>query len=232
MCHGPSSKHVEAMKTVGRYQKASEAPPVNFKRISGDQYVRICAQCHLQSGMREPQSDGLVNYSGSGSQFYRTLLSRPYVDFSRKAVYKDGRFRVTTFIVESFVRSQCFRKGQADCGSCHNPHPSQPGSNPVSLKFQDRPDEMCLQCHSDLRAKQASHTRHSLSSEGSRCVSCHMPRIMEAVLFPARSHQIDDIPDSEMTQRFGPQESPNACLVCHQNQRQAWLDGQLREWRR
>ena len=32
-----------------------------------------------------------------------------------------------------------------------------------------------------------------------------MPRIAEALLFKARSHQIDDIPDAEMTARFGPE---------------------------
>ena len=48
-------------------------------------------------------------------------------------------------------------------------------------------------------------------TEASRCVSCHMPRIMEAVLFQARSHEIDDIPDAEMTERFGNIDSPNAC---------------------
>jgi predicted CXXCH cytochrome family protein len=230
MCHGPSGAHATMMRSAGQYKKASDAPPVDFKRISADRYAAICGQCHLQSAVREPASDGTVNFSRSGTNFYRVLLSRPYVDFSRKAFYKDGRFRVTTFIVESFLRSQCFRKGEASCGSCHNPHPSGPSSNPVSLKFRDNPDEMCLQCHSIFKAQRAAHTRHAPSSEGSRCVSCHMPKITEAVLFSARSHKIDDIPDVEMTERFGRQESPNACLLCHENRDEAWLHRQLQAW--
>jgi len=50
-----------------------------------------------------------------------------------------------------------------------------------------------------------------------------MPRIMEAVLFQARSHEIDDIPDAEMTGRFGHAGSPNACVTCHSDRDNAWL---------
>lgn len=59
--------------------------------------------------------------------------------------------------------------------------------------------------------------------EASRCVSCHMPRIMEALLFPARSHEIDDVPEASMTERFGHDNSPNACLTCHRDRGVAWL---------
>ena len=50
-----------------------------------------------------------------------------------------------------------------------------------------------------------------------------MPRIMEAVLFQARSHEIDDIPDADMTERFGVTDSPNACSTCHTDRDAAWL---------
>jgi hypothetical protein len=50
-----------------------------------------------------------------------------------------------------------------------------------------------------------------------------MPRIMDALLFPARTHEIDDVPDVEMTERFGQADSPNACLVCHKDRDVKWL---------
>ena len=50
-----------------------------------------------------------------------------------------------------------------------------------------------------------------------------MPRIMDALLFPARTHEIDDIPDAEMTARFGQEHSPNACLGCHKDRNMEWL---------
>jgi hypothetical protein len=53
---------------------------------------------------------------------------------------------------------------------------------------------------------------------------------MEAVLFSARSHQIDDVPSADMTARFGQQESPNACLLCHRDKDAEWLTRQLAGW--
>ena len=58
------------------------------------------------------------------------------------------------------------------------------------------------------------------------------PRIMNGLMFQARYHQIDDIPDAEMTARFGPQDSPNACLMCHKDRDAAWLRQEMTAWSR
>jgi len=50
-----------------------------------------------------------------------------------------------------------------------------------------------------------------------------MPRNMDAVMFLARSHEIDEIPDAEMTVRFGEPDSPNACLACHRDKDVRWF---------
>ena len=89
---------------------------------------------------------------------------------------------------------------------------------------------MCLQCHVRYSRNIEAHTHHPVRSEASRCVSCHMPRIMESLLFEARSHQIDDIPDADMTLRFGQQHSPNACLLCHSTKDATWVKGQMEAW--
>jgi len=228
MCHGPAGKHVAAMRAGKPYKKDAAEPPVDFRGISAAEYVAICAQCHMQSGERDPEPSGATNFSEAGAKFYRVLTSKPYVDYSRKAFYKDGRFRETVFIVESLVRSACFRKGGAQCGTCHDPHPADAAANPTSLKYRTDPDRMCLGGHTQLAGNVEAHTHHRAASEGSRCVSCHMPRIMNALLFPARSHQMDDIPDGEMTARFGVEESPNACLLCHKDRGVEWLREKLR----
>ena len=44
------------------------------------------------------------------------------------------------------------------------------------------------------------------------------------------SHQIDEIPDSAMTIRFGQQDSPNACLICHKEKDADWLGGTMAKW--
>ena len=228
MCHGPGGKHVGAHMQGKAYEKAPLEPPVDFARISSLESVAICAQCHMQSAIRAPGPEGELNYGG-GIVFFNRYKSRPYAEFFLNAHFKDGRFRQTSFIGESFVRSNCFRKGGATCVSCHDPHHDNAGSNPTSLIFPDGPNRMCTQCHTEYKEPAAlqRHTRHPVNSEGSECVSCHMPRIMNALMSRARSHRIDDIPNARMTERFGQEQSPNACLLCHQGKSIAWVGQQL-----
>jgi predicted CXXCH cytochrome family protein len=232
MCHGPSAQHVAETNAQQFYAKAPVDPPVNFRDAGNRSFVAICAQCHMQSAIRKPGATGELNYSSAGDFFgHRARL--PFGEFSRKGFYKDGRFRQTTFIVEALERSQCFKKGQVSCGSCHDPHGHDSASNPTSVKFRDKPDLMCTGCHTQFGdpVHAAEHSHHPAASESSRCVSCHMPRIMDALLFRARTHQIDDLPDAAMTERFGQEESPNACLLCHQQKNAQWVERQLRAWK-
>jgi predicted CXXCH cytochrome family protein len=221
------------MSQGGYRPKAPLDPPVNFHQIDGRKSVAICAQCHMQSAIRNPGPRGELNYVSSG-EFFGDRLRQPFGEFSRKGFYKDGRFRQTTFMVEALERSQCFQKGGMSCISCHDPHSHGGASNPTSLKFPGRPDLMCTGCHNQFEGAAAltRHTHHAAESEASRCVSCHMPRIMDALLFRARYHQNDDIPSAEMTKRFGEEESPNACLLCHTNKDADWLQEQLSSWKR
>src|SRR5262245_51925498 len=226
MCHGPSLSHVERMKNGVRTNRAGPEPPVDFRRIAPEQSVAICAQCHAQSAIHAAESGGAVNHSDGGA-WHRTYPTHLLSDFPRAAFFRDGRFRATTFISEAFARTQCFRKGGATCVSCHDPHPPDAAGNPTSLKFRGDSNEMCVQCHAEFREAAARHTRHEPGGEASRCVSCHMPRTMEALLFKARSHQIDEVPDAAMTARFGNDDSPNACLSCHRDRDITWLQRQM-----
>ncbi len=208
MCHGPSAAH-------------ARGEPVRFRFASAkaEESVRVCAQCHAQSAQRR---DGA---------FPPSHPRRPYVEFAPRAFYLDGRFRETTFLVEAFERSACFRIGGATCVSCHDPHPRNAAENPKSLKFNGS-DRMCTQCHSVTTFAAETHTRHSAASAGARCVSCHMPNIMGALLFQAGSHEIDSRPSAELTARFGQEGSPNACLLCHKDKGISWLQNQLSSWPR
>jgi predicted CXXCH cytochrome family protein len=231
MCHGPSLAHIERIKAGGVAPRDTHDTPARFSRLPAQQFVAVCSQCHAQSAVHDAGSGGTVNYSDQ-IPFYRVYPMHLASNFSRKAFYRDGRYRATTFISEAFARSQCFLEGNATCGSCHDPHPPDAQTNPTSLKFLTNPDRMCVQCHTELSDRAQQHTRHAPASEGSRCVSCHMPRIMDALLFPARSHQIDEVPDAAMTARFGNEESPNACLMCHKDRDVKWLSEQMAGWTR
>jgi predicted CXXCH cytochrome family protein len=223
-CHGPSARHAAGKPTDG-------LPPFRFARVDHVEATLICGQCHRQSALRELGPRGEMNFTAERPYFNR-LAGQPYIEFGVRAFYKDGRFRETTFIGEAFMRSACFRRGTAQCASCHDPHPPDAAENRTSLKFRSNPDQMCLQCHDTIAADMAAHTRHPAGSQGSRCAACHMPPIMNSLLFKAASHQIDDIPQVDLTVRFGREQSPNACLICHSDQSTAWVARELAKWRR
>jgi len=232
MCHGPSAQHVLETAMTGYQSKPPDVHPIGFYGIDNRKFVAVCAQCHMQSAIRKPGASGELNYSVEGS-FFGDMLRQPFGEFSRKGFYKDGRFRQTTFMVEALERSQCYKKAVVSCGTCHDPHSHDTAGNPTALKLRDQPDLMCTGCHTQFQdnARAAQHSHHPPQSEGGRCVSCHMPRIMDALLFRARYHQIDDIPNAEMTKRFGQEESPNACLLCHKEKNADWVQQQLSGWR-
>jgi predicted CXXCH cytochrome family protein len=232
MCHGPSQRHIAAMDNGDTYNKGPLDPPVDFAKIGNRDFVAICSQCHMQSALRVPGPNGEINYSRIGD-FFMHYESIPLGEFSRKGFYKDGGFRQTTFIVESLERSQCFLKGQATCATCHNPHSHDQSANLTSLKYPDDPDRMCTGCHVQFAEKSAAaaHTHHPPESEASRCVACHMPKIMDALLMRARTHKIDSIPNADLTLRFGQEESPNACLLCHQQKDAPWVKAAMQQWK-
>ena len=229
MCHGPSGDHVAAMRQARPGAHRPGQLPVRFRELPAEAYLSICGRCHMQSNLFDIGRRGAVNYTGNSAAFYAPYKGRPIQEFSKKAFHADGRLRETTFIGESFARSQCYRQGGATCGHCHDPHPADPAGNPKSLKFSDDPDRMCLQCHA-TQSSMERHTRHAPESAASRCVSCHMPKIMHALMFDASTHRLDDIPDAAATERFGQERSPNACLTCHQDRGADWLQRNLDNW--
>jgi predicted CXXCH cytochrome family protein len=229
MCHGPGGDHEVSMRLAKPGYKPPLKLQVEFGKISSRDYVAICGQCHLQSTVLTLGPEGEFNYRHFPDTFYVHYRSRPYGEFALRSFYKDGRFRVISFAVESFLRSKCYQEGHAQCGHCHDFHPSE-SSNIRALKFRDNPDQMCLQCHAEYAARLEAHTHHKAQSEGSRCTACHMPKIMNSVLFKTMTHQIDDIPDVEMTARYGQENSPNACLICHKDKDIAWLKAELSQW--
>jgi predicted CXXCH cytochrome family protein len=231
MCHGASARHAAEMKSGKTSPHAGAEPPFRFESLDHVNATLICGQCHRQSALRNLGPSGEMNFTPD-SPFFARLLSDTAAELSPRAVYKDGRFRETTFIGEAFMRSACFLRGQAQCASCHNPHPANAQSNPVSLKFSQDPDRMCLQCHQKLAESIPLHTRHAQQSAGSRCTACHMPPIMNALSFRAASHQISDIPSAGLVARFGAEQSPNACLLCHRDKTANWLKEQLAQYRR
>ncbi len=70
------------------------------------------------------------------------------------------------------------------------------------------------------------HTFHAASSEGSRCVSCHMSDVNWRLLIRRRDHTFQ-APVPEMTAAFG---VPNACTTCHDSRTPEWAASQMDRW--
>ena len=149
-------------------------PPFDFRLATNREAVRVCAQCHRQSAVRQFGESGEMNYS-TKDNFVPVTWLRPYDAFSRKAFYKDGRFRETTFIVEAFTRSACYLRGAAQCATCHSPHLENFKSNQTSLKYWNNPNEMCLPCHSQFRDRilNIAITRRLAKRVSASLVICH-----------------------------------------------------------
>jgi predicted CXXCH cytochrome family protein len=175
ICHGPGKDHVLAMKASTSAANARLGRIQNFREISARDYVAICGQCHAQSAVRQPGVLGEVKYPAASTPFPRFTPAGPYRELARRALYKDGRFRETTFIMEAFRRSACFRKGQSHCGHCHQPHEPSSAANLTSLKLRGNPNQMCLQCHDKFAADISAHTRHSAAAEASQCAPVTWP---------------------------------------------------------
>ena len=87
-------------------------------------------------------------------------------------------------------------------------------------------DRACTQCHPAPAADVRAHTHHAPASSGSRCVECHMPRIVYGVLEIHRSHRVE-VPDVARDVEGG---RPNACTACHADRDAAWAADRMRDF--
>jgi hypothetical protein len=148
-CHGPTQAHL---------QKPLPGSIVNPAKLSPAARDSVCEQCHLEGEVRilNPGKQWPDFQAGATLEsVFSTYLTPTPASAGEKAVSHS----------EQLSLSRCAREsaGRLWCGTCHNPHSSNP----------DRAAEVraaCLNCHSSL----ISDRRHPPASE---CVSCHMPRI-------------------------------------------------------
>jgi hypothetical protein len=87
-------------------------------------------------------------------------------------------------------------------------------------------DRACTQCHAAIARDIGAHTHHAPASSGSRCVECHMPRIVYGVLEIHPSHRVE-VPDVARDVEGG---RPNACTLCHSDRDAAWAADRMRDF--
>jgi predicted CXXCH cytochrome family protein len=240
-CHGPGADHAERFRSpVTRY-----AAHLSTDEGTGEDHVHhpaeldaaresaVCGQCH---GQRLPRDFGQLSAWLVKGPSYRpgdlleehvSLITRetPSIvsdqpELLSQRFWADGTARLTAYEYQGLVASPCHAGGQFSCGSCHDMH----GGDPRGMIHEPmRGDEACLQCHQELGRDLQAHTMHAPESSGSRCMACHMPRIVYGVLGIHRSHRVE-LPDPA---RDGEAGRPHACTLCHLDRSLAWSAAQL-----
>lgn len=220
-CHGPGRRHVELTSAPG-YERGDSADMETLAYLDKDASLQVCFQCH---GLKDVLQEGYLPGESLEAYYalkYPVLGDRPYT--------VDGRVR--TFAYQAtHLASACYLQGPMDCVSCHEPHEQgywdidrQPLADPFD-------DGQCTSCHVSKGLDPEAHTFHPAGSEGSACVSCHMPYLQHPELGDgvpfARSDHTIAIPRPVFDADIGIE---GACVGCHQDRTPLQLQGQVRAW--
>ncbi len=208
-CHGPGQEHVRVCQ---------EAPqgtiPKDLKIIRGGddfsiaQKNAVCASCHAKMS---PLSTSFP----PGEKFYDhyDLITLEHPDY-----HPDGRDLGENYTFTSWRMSPCVKAGDLACLDCH--------TSSGRYKHQDDPNQSCLGCHQDKAKNPTNHTNHKADSQGSLCISCHMPKTSFARMQRSDHSMLPPTPAATLQYK-----SPNACNNCHQDKDAAWADKWVRKWR-
>jgi len=240
-CHGPGRDHVEHNRSVvERYRRQLSSRPspdiVHPERLGQREQNALCGQCHSQR-LPDPESK-IEAFLASGPSFrpgddlpghVRPLTQDTPVpdptqpDAYRQRFWSDGTARLTSYEYLGVTQSPCIADKRFTCNLCHDMHgPDIEGQITAPM----RGDRACTQCHAAIGKNVATHTHHAAASSGSRCLDCHMPRIVYGILDVHRSHRVES-PDVKRDIEGG---RPNACTQCHVERSAFWAADRMREW--
>ena len=202
-CHGPASRHIEAARTGRPLDGLLADMSSQQGQING------CAQCHSRrSQFREGFEPGQSFFD-----FYQPSL------LSAGLYHDDGQILDEVYEYGSFLQSKMHLQG-VTCSNCHDPHRA-------TLKFDG--NATCTQCHNpaarpDFPTLKAAnydtpdHHFHKQGSEGSACVSCHMPAVTYMDVDVRHDHSFR-IPRPDLSEEIG---VPNTCNGCHTDRTASW----------
>ena len=208
-CHGPSAAHNAIARATPKGQPLPELRIISTKTMSTAQRNDLCSGCHAKANPLTPAYR-------PGERFYDhyDLATLEDPDF-----YPDGRDLGENYTLTSWSMSPCAKVGQLDCMHCHT------SSGRYRFK-QEKFNHACLPCHEEKVQNPAAHTHHPAESEGSRCVSCHMPMTAFARMNRSDHSMLPPTPATTIAYQ-----SPNACNLCHRDKDAAWADQLVRQWR-
>ncbi len=220
-CHGPGRRHVELMQSENTAQLA-DIGMKPLATLSKEASLQVCFQCHATKDVMQTDYLPGKNFVEHYALKLPILGSAPYLP--------DGRVRSFAY-QENHLYSACYLEGSMTCVDCHDPHAQtyrDVRRNPLAGRFAN---EQCTSCHASKARNIERHTFHRANSNGSLCVSCHMPYLQHPLvgnkLRFARSDHSIPIPRPAFDAQLGVE---NACSKCHQEKSVAALQTQVEKW--
>jgi tetratricopeptide (TPR) repeat protein/nitrate/TMAO reductase-like tetraheme cytochrome c subunit len=208
-CHGSAVEHNRIAKATPRGQALPELRIIRTKTMTKAQRNDLCSSCHAKA------SPLTLEYK-PGERFYDhfDLFALEDPDY-----YADGRDLGENYTLTSWSMSPCAKSGKIDCMHCHT------SSGRYRFKKENF-NNACMPCHEDKVKDPAAHTHHPAGSEGSKCISCHMPMTAFARMNRSDHSMLPPAPAASLVYK-----SPNACNSCHKDKDAAWADKLVRQWR-
>lgn len=204
-CHGPAADH---LKWAENGTETTSSRGFERDLMGTVDEPETCARCHSR---RTPLDNGYAHGNHLLDDYLPMILGADLYEV-------DGKIKDEVFEYGSFQQSRMHAAGVV-CSDCHNPH---------SAQLRAPANAVCTQCHnptgnavragidaSGLAARNydhPSHHHHEPGSQGSQCVSCHMP---------GKLYMVNDLRhDHSFTSPHPPQAQQlahsDACLGCHQ----------------
>ena len=177
--------------------------------MTPEQRDHMCATCHTKGG---PITAGFTPGDRYFDHFDLTTLEHP--DF-----YPDGRDLGENYTYTLWMMSPCVKAGKLECMHCHT------SSGRYRFK-KEKFNDACMPCHEKHVKDPPLHTHHKPESEGSRCISCHMPKTEFARMERSDHSMRPPMPAASIAFK-----SPNACNICHKDKDARWADDFVRKWR-
>lgn len=227
-CHGPAAAHIARnTNPIRRYALyLSDRDPTIYSphELPPEQQIQLCGHCHGQrlpdprSRIEEFMTIGDPFTAGDDLDRYTEPIQRDTelagLDLALR-FWQDGTPRLTAYEYQGILLSEEHADTELTCTSCHNMH----GGDPKGMIDPEMRGPLgCTQCHEEIEADIAGHTKHAAESSGSDCYACHMPENTYGLITVHRTHHIQN-PEPARAWRY---EMPEACTLCHTNETAVW----------
>jgi predicted CXXCH cytochrome family protein len=204
-CHNGARVHAQDPKTLPSFAAKSDAfelvPPPGRYGSRAQWINRTCAKCHTVLFTRYP-----FTWEGGG----RT--KNPGGSTTNSGEGRD------------FMLGGC--ASAMACTTCHDPHGVDP-PGALAKMATTAGNHICTECHADVGADLTAHTHHQVTSAGSSCIGCHMPKKNMGLDYAlVRYHRIGSPNDPQRTAGDRPLE----CALCHADKSVEDLASTMEKW--